>query len=102
MSTGTVIGLDTKVRCGAFWMMNGAVTVWVVVIEVRKLTPLKLPAMFGKPTLADPPLRARAELSGVNENGAVGGAAAADWSGGVAGGCPGTPGGVGQGDAGGQ
>jgi hypothetical protein len=58
--------------------------------------------MFGKPTLADPPLSARAELSGAKENGAVGGAAAADWSGDVAGGCPGTLGGVGQGVAGGQ
>jgi hypothetical protein len=58
--------------------------------------------MFGKATLADPPLRARAELSGAKENGAVGGAAAGDWSGGVAGGCPGTPGCVGHGGVGGQ
>jgi len=57
--------------------------------------------MFGKPTLADPPLKARAELSGAKENGAVG-AAAGDWSGDVAGGCPGTLGGVGQAGAGGQ
>src|SRR6187549_122201 len=99
---GTVTGLDTMVRCRPVCTMNGVVTVCVVVVVVRKLTPLKLPAMFGKPMLADPPLRARAELSGANENGAVGGAASGDWSGDGADGCPGMPGCGGHGTAGGQ